>query len=209
MPPSVNRRELLRLALGGAAIPAAGLTASRLGAQSTPAKAAAAPPSEAFSAARAVDMARALAAEPHRPPSPAPLEILGSASLEDLANIRYRPAELIWANDGLAFAIEPLHRGRNLPGEVELYTVEGTTASRLVYDPARFDFGKLKAPPASAQLGFTGFRVLRRRDDGTLHPVATLVNASILGAVAPRQVWGAISRPLTVHLPDQIGEEPS
>ena len=210
MPPSVNRRELLRLALGGAAIPAAaGLTASSLGAQSTPAKAAGAPLSEAFSAAKVVDMARALAAEPHRPPSAASLDILGSASPEEIAAIRYRPADLIWAGAGLAFAIEPLHRSRNLPGEVELYTVEGTTASRLVYDPARFDFGKLKAPSASAQLGFTGFRVLRRRDDGTLHPVASLVNASILAAVAPNQVWGAISRPLTVHLPDQIGEEPS
>jgi glucans biosynthesis protein len=210
MPPHVNRRTLLRLALGGAAIPAAaGLTASRLGAQSTPAKAAPAPLSEAFSAAKVVEMARALAAEPYRLPGAASLDVLGSASPDEIAAIRYRPADLIWAGDGLAFAIEPLHRSRNLPGEVELYTVEGTTASRLVYNPARFEFGKLKAPPASAQLGFTGFRVLRRRDDGTLHPVASLVNASILAAVAPNQVWGAISRPLTVHLPDQIGEESS
>jgi glucans biosynthesis protein len=205
----VNRRELLRLALGGAAVPAAGLAASPLGAQSAPAKAGAAPASEGFSAARVVDMARALAAEPHKPPGAAPLDALASASLEELAAIRYRPAELIWGSAGLAFAIEPLHRSRTLPGEVELFTVEGETASRVVYDPAKFDFGKLRPPPASAQLGFTGFRVLRRRDDGTLHPVASLVNAGILAAVAPNQVLGAISRPLSVHLSDQIGEEPS
>src|SRR5262245_20262606 len=112
MPPSVNRRQLLRLALGGAAIPAAaGLTASRLGAQSAAAKTA--PPSDAFSAVRVVEMARALAAEPHRPPGAASLDALGSPSAEETAAIRYRPAELIWASAGLAFAIEPLHRSRN------------------------------------------------------------------------------------------------
>jgi glucans biosynthesis protein len=206
----VNRRDLLRLALGGAVVPAAaGLTASRVAAQSTPSKAGAAPASEGFSAARVVDMARALAAEPHKPPGAASLDALASASLEELAAIRYRPAELIWGSAGLSFAIEPLHRSRTLPGEVELFTVEGETASRVIYDPAKFDFGKLKPPPPSVQLGFTGFRVLRRRDDGTLHPVASLVNASILAAVAPNQVLGAISRPLSVHLSDQIGEEPS
>jgi glucans biosynthesis protein len=213
MPLHVNRRELLRLALAGGAVPAAaGLTASlpsSLNAQSASAKAAPAPPPEAFFAGKVVDMARALAAEPHRPPGSASLDALGAASPEEIAAIRYRQSELIWAGAGLAFAIEPVHRSRNLPGEVELYTVEGTTASRLAYDPARFDFGRLKVPPPSAQLGFTGFRILRRRDDGTLHPVASLVNASILAGIAPNQVWGAISRPLTVHLPDQIGEEPT
>ena len=213
MPASVNRRELLRLALGGAAVPAAtGLAASLsspLSAQSASAKTGPAPQPEAFSAAKVVEMARALAAEPHKPPGSAPLDPLGSASPEEIATIRYRTGDLIWAGAGLAFAIEPVHRSRNFPGEVELYTVEGTTASRVVYDPARCDFGTLKPPPASAHLGFTGFRILRRRDDGQLLPAASLVNASILAGIAPNQAWGAISRPLSVHLPDQIGEEPS
>jgi glucans biosynthesis protein len=209
MPSSVNRRELLRLALGGAAIPAAALTAPKPMAQSAPARAATSATPEAFSAARVVDIARALAAEPYKPPAPAPLAAFGPGTPEEIAAIRYRPAELIWAGTGLAFAIEPLHRSRNLPGEVELYTVEGTTASRIAYERGKFDFGKLKPPPVSAQLGFTGFRVHRRRDNGALHAVASLLNASILSAIAPNQVWGAISRPLTVHSPDQIGEEAS
>ena len=136
-------------------------------------------PSEAFAAAKVADLARALAAEAHKPPTPSPLDALGSVTPEEIAAIRYRPAELIWAADNLAFAIEPLHRSRNFPGEMELYTVEGGTASRLAYDPARFDFGKLKPPPASAQLGFTGFRVLHRAGDGKLKAVASLLNASM------------------------------
>src|SRR5262245_12525029 len=128
MPPPVNRREFLRLALGGAAVPAAsGLTASRLAAQSASAKAAPAPSPDAFSTGKVVEMARALAAEPHRPPNAASLDALGSPSPEETAAIRYRSADLIWAAAGLAFAIEPLHRSRTLPGEVELYTVEGAT----------------------------------------------------------------------------------
>jgi glucans biosynthesis protein len=91
---------------------------------------------------------------------------------------------------------------------VELYIVEGATASRVAYDPAKFDFGKLKPPPAAAQLGFTGFRVLHRDNNGTLQPVASLLNASILSAVARDQVWGAISRSMSVQSADQGEEAP-
>src|SRR5687767_12672088 len=168
---SVNRRDLLRLALGGVAVQAAGLTGSapHVQAQSATTLAKAAPPggtTDAFTPAKVVDLARALAAEPFKPPSPAPLDALSAAAPEDVAAIRYKPTELIWAGDNLAFAVEPLHRSRNLPGEVELYLVDGATAERVAYEPARFDFGKLKPPPASAQFGFTGFRILRRDPDG-------------------------------------------
>jgi glucans biosynthesis protein len=207
-----TRRDLLRLALGGVALPVAGLvrSAEPLSAQSaTPAAAATAAIGvpEPFSAARVVELARALAAEPYKAPAPAPLDALATATSEELAAIHYRPADLIWASDGLAFAIEPLHRSRNLPGEVELHTVDGGIASRLDYDPSRFDFGRLKPPPPTAELGFTGFRVLSRDGGGRLSPVASLINASILSAAAPGQVWGAISRPLTVRTGDQVGEE--
>jgi glucans biosynthesis protein len=212
MPPStLNRRDLLRLALGGAAVPAAlAGPATPLEAQSTATSstgAAVGASSEAFAAAKVADLARALAAEAHKPPTPSPLDALGSATPEEMAAVRYRPAELIWAADNLAFAIEPLHRSRNFPGEMEIYTVDGGTASRLAYDPARFDFGKLKPPPASAQLGFTGFRVLHRAGDGKLKAVASMLNASIVSAVAHNQVWGAISRPLTVRSGEQMAEE--
>jgi periplasmic glucans biosynthesis protein len=182
---------------------------SRLEAQSAAASSGAAAPgnAEPFAATRVVDLARALAAEAHKPPAPAALDALGSATPEETAAIRYRPAELIWASDGLAFAIEPLHRSRNLPGEVELYTVDGATASRVAYDPGKFDFGRLKPPPASAQLGFTGFRVLHRTSEGKLKAVAGLLNASILSGIAHSQVWGAISRPLTVRSGEQMAEE--
>jgi periplasmic glucans biosynthesis protein len=207
----VNRRDLLRLALGGAAMPAAGLMRPpSTQAQSTPAAtkvAVANGPAEAFTAAKVVDMARALAGEAYKAPTPAPLDALGSATPEELAAIRYKPSELIWAGDNLPFAIEPLHRSRNLPGDVEINTVDGAYASRLAYDPGRFDFGKLPPPPALPQLGFTGFRVLQREGGGKLRPVASLINASILSGIAHNQVWGAISRPLTVRSADQIGEE--
>src|SRR5262245_14853623 len=105
-PPSVNRRELFQLALGGVAIPTAALTglSSPLEAQSAAdsAGAAAAGSVEPFTVARVADLARALAAEAHKPPAPAPLDALASATPEEIAAIRYKPAELIWAGDNLA-----------------------------------------------------------------------------------------------------------
>src|SRR5262249_590561 len=147
-------------------------------------------PSEAFTHAKVVETARALAAEAYKPPNSASLDPLAAATPEDLAAIRYKPSELVWAPDNLAFAIEPLHRHRNFPGEVEIYVVEAETASRMGYDPGKFDFGKLPPPPISTQLGFTGLRILHRERDGKLNAVASVINASILSAIAPNQVFG-------------------
>jgi glucans biosynthesis protein len=206
-PSTVNRRDLFRLALGGAAVSTTGLTGLALRLEAQSAAAAAAAVSEPFMAARVVDIARALAAAAYKAPTPPALDSLPNATPEEIAAIRYKPVELIWARDNLPFAIEPLHRTRNLPGEVELYMVDGAAQQRVAYDPGRFDFGKLKPPAPSAQFGFTGFRVLHRASDGKLYPVASLINAIIFSAIAPNQVWGAISRPLTVRSGEQAGEE--
>ena len=84
------------------AVPAAGLAgpAARVEAQSAAAVAKAAPAGgavESFSLAKVVDIARALAAEAFKPPAPAALDALASATPEEVAAIRYRPSELIWA----------------------------------------------------------------------------------------------------------------
>lgn len=211
---SVNRRDLLRLALSGLALPAAGLTGpiDRADAQApaaASARVASAPvESDAFTPAKVAEIARALAGDAFKPPAASPLDALASPSPEELAAIRYKPNELIWANDNLPFAIEPLHRTRNMPGELALYLVDGATASRLPYDPAKFEFGKVKPPPAGTQLGFTGFRVLHRGSDGHLNPVVSLLNASILSAIARDQVWGAIARPMSVYSAEQGEETP-
>lgn len=161
-----------------------------------------------FSAADVDARARVLATVPYDPPKPASLGDLANAPQEAAAAIRYRPEEWLWARDDLGYVIEPLHRNWKQPGEVELHIVNGGVVSRLAYDPSMFDFGKLKPPPASARLGFTGFLVHQRDSDGRLYPVASFYNAAVLSAIARNQEWGAISRLLTVRSADQKAEVP-
>ncbi len=158
-------------------------------------------------AATVSDLARELAAKPYKLPVQSPLGALENASPEDVAGVRFRTEDMIWGGDNLPFVIEPLHRSRSQPGDVALFTVEGKLRTPITYDPAKFEFGNLKPPPAAAQLGFTGFRVHVRNSDGTLRAVASIRNAAVLSAIARNQEWGAISRPLAVRSADQKSEE--
>src|SRR5262245_48494309 len=103
---SMHRRDLLRIALGWAALPVAGLPGlpSKLQAESAASTArvtVANGPPEAFTAAKAVEVARSLAGEAYKAPTPVPLDALASAAPEEIAAIRYRPAELVWAGETL------------------------------------------------------------------------------------------------------------
>lgn len=205
---NVSRRDILRHALSGLALPTAAVMGGTVGAHAQTAPPEGAAVQAAFSAADVDARARTLAAAAYDPPKPVPLGELANAPPEAAAAIRCRPEEWIWVRDDLGYVIEPLHRNWKQPGEVELHIVEGGAESRLAYDPGKFDFGKLSPPPASARLGFTGFLVHQRDSDGQLRPVASFYNAAVLSAIARNQEWGAISRLLTVRSTDQKAEVP-
>jgi periplasmic glucans biosynthesis protein len=205
----VGRRDFVRLALNGLAFPSVTLAGGAWPALGQTGPATTRPDqSPNFSFDVVIDLARALAAKPYKPPTSAELGDLANAAPEAAAAIKYRQDEMIWTADNLRYVIEPLHRSPNLPGEVELHIVDGITASRLAYDASKFDFGKLETPPSSARLGFSGFLVHHRGRDGRLRPVASVSNAAVLSAIARGQDWGAITRPLTVRSADQKTEIP-
>jgi glucans biosynthesis protein len=210
----VERREVLKLALGGiafgrgAALPA--MIAAPALAQSPPPGFALADPAP-FDPAMVADAARALSKQPFKAaPADVP-EAFKNLNYEQYVAIRLRPGAAIWAFDNVGFALEPLHRGFIFSTPMQINLVSDGQARRIVYDPALFTYGKLTPPPNLGDIGFSGFRVLvpqgEGRLSGRLSELATFQGASFFRAVARGQNLGTMARALSLKTADPRGEE--
>jgi periplasmic glucans biosynthesis protein len=209
MPPtSWNRRDTIGLILGGLSGPlGAGLTGAA--AQPRPRSEPVARPADgvSFTSSTVANLAQEVASKPYKPPAKISLGSLSTISPDDYAQIAYRPEKIVWGGDKLGFAIEPLHPGSNVTGQMQIFLVESGVARRLNYDPANFNFGKVKPPAANANLDHSGFRILKVDRNGTMAPIASFQDASYFTAIVPNQTWGLIARPLSVRATTGPGEE--
>ena len=161
-----------------------------------------------FDRTKLIDHARALAKKPYAAPN-APLpEGFSNLTFEQYAGIRHRRERAVWADSPRGLMIEPLHRGSIYQMPVQIALVENGIVRRLVYSPARYDFGRVQAPPATtADIGFSGFRLVKQTADGASRDIALFQGASFARAIARNQVFGGISRALSLKIGEQRGEE--
>lgn len=168
------------------------------------------PPSELtrFSALSVLAYARELARKPYAAPAadlPAPFD---SLTYEQYVGIRARAGAAIWAEAGLPFQIEPLHRGGGaFATPMQLFLVEEGAIRPMLYDQSAFEFGKLNVQGRLPDLGYSGFRVLRTRQDQPPAEVAIFQGQASYRAVARGQSSGAVARALAIRTADPKGEE--
>ena len=201
-----QRRDVLRLSLGGAAGLAVLPTVTASLAAAAPGDTGATPPGDAptttdasgatlaapvdFRGAMVPDMARALSKQPFVPVSTDLPEPFRTLTYEQYDAIKLRPAARIWATESIGFAIEPLHRGFQFDLPIRLNLVADGKAQRLIYNTAMFDFGKLTPSPRIGDIGFSGFRVLATRTSAGKGPVGkdpTSSGGGVLGEIATFQ----------------------
>ncbi len=195
-----QRREFLGFALGGA-LAAAG---ARAGAVPAAAEPLASP--VPFAADAVLKAAVQLAAAPFKAPD-APLpSVFSGLTFDEYASIRRAPGTAIWADDKVGFSLEPLHRGFVYTTPITINIVENGLSQKVIYDPADFDFGKLRPPAAMGDLGFSGLRILKASDQG-FQDAAIFQGASFYRSRARGQEFGVTARGLAIRTGDEPGEE--
>ncbi len=195
-----QRREFLGLAVGGA-LAAAGVPASIRPAASEP-LASPVP----FAADTVLKAAVKLAAAPFKAPS-APLpSVFSGLTFEQYASIRRVPGTAIWADQKVGFSLEPLPRGFVFTTPIVINIIENGLSQRVIYDPADFDFGKLQPRPSTADLGFSGLRILGASDEG-FQDAVIFQGASFYRSRARGQNFGVTTRGLAIRTGDEPGEE--
>ena len=194
-----QRRDVLKFALSGLAVPAAtrftGLDAS---AQTS---------GDPFDPGAILDMARALAAKPFKAPAADLPEVFANLSYDQYAAIRHLPDKAIWALNRTGFALEPLHLGYVFTTPMQLNIVSDGTTRRVFYDPSRYDLGKLTPPAEAREIGFSGLRILQAVDGGKFQELAIFQGASVFRSQTGGQVPGVMGRGLAIRTADPKGEE--
>src|SRR5687767_11913231 len=120
----MNRRDFLN---GGSALAALSLAAGPATSLSAQEQTAAQPQAR-FNHAWLVEEARRLASEPYQDPSNELPGDLAEIGYDQYRDIRYKREARIWAEDGLRFRLDLLHRGFIFADPVEVAIVEGGVA---------------------------------------------------------------------------------
>lgn len=217
-----QRRDLLKLALGG--LGATALSAGEARAAAGRAAPVQAPPPAAdpephpgvrlgppveFKPSTPADLARELAKKPFVAVGTDLPDPFRNLTFDQYQSIRLKPDARIWAGGSSAFIVEPLHRGFQYTNGIVLNLVEDGQARRVIYDVGMFDFDKLKPSPKIGDIGFSGFRIVPAHpgDAAERAEVANFQGANFFRATAEGQVAGLMARALALKVADPNGEE--
>lgn len=196
----MQRRHLL---LGTAAATGALMSGMRGTTQSLPVEARGAGD---FTATTVPEMARSLAAQPHRRRTDPLPRGFARLDYDSYRRITFDPAKALWAGQGLPFQLQPHHRGFLFQDRVDLFEVAEGRATALAYRAGDFRFDGM-APP-EGDIGFAGFRLLcpLNRPDH-FDEVCVFLGASYFRAVGRGQAYGLSARGLALRTADPAGEE--
>jgi glucans biosynthesis protein len=155
--------------------------------------------------------ARQLAGEAYKAPEKRVDDALADVTYEQYNKaIVYKDGEAIWRKDHGPFWLETYHTaGAFYALPVEIYAVEGGSASNIAYSPQLFDFNPpAKVPASPAKSGFAGFHALAQIDKlGAFRDFLTFLGASNFRAVASGQVFGVSARGLAINTGQPGGED--
>ena len=204
-----QRRDVLKLVLAGAGAPAlAAVSSGPSFAQATPPEPAAPPRLPRFDATQVADMARNLARQPwKRPPLDLP-EPFNNLNHDQYMSLERKPEAFVWRDQSNGFALEPTPRGFIFNNSLQINVVEDGVVRRIAYDPADINFGRVPAAAERKDVGFAGFRLWQRGQDGALQEFCNFQGQGYFQTVARGQPFGASARGLAVRPLDQArGEE--
>ncbi len=226
----IQRRDVLKLALGGVGTsallsidPLQADQSAPPSASSPPAAAAASPastlptpPASAdvtlaapldFKVSTPADLARQLAKQPFKAIGSDLPDPFKNLSNELYSGIVPKAEARIWANQQTGFIVEPLHRGFQYSNPIQINLVDAGKSYRVVYETRLFEFGKLNPSPRVGDIGFSGFRLSKPRPGGVPAEIATFQGTNFYRAVAAGQAPGLMARALALKVADPKGEE--
>lgn len=155
------------------------------------------------------DQARGLAQQAHRQADAPPLpDTLKKLDYDGYHAIGARPEHLPWANEGLPFELQFLHRGYLFLDAVQINLIDKGAAQRLEFKPEMFNYGQLKVPLGELKnLDFAGFRLMWRSSPENVSEIASFVGASYFRFIGKGQHYGSSARGLAVDTGESRGEE--
>ncbi len=154
--------------------------------------------------------AKMLAAKPYAPrPTQVP-DSLRKLSYDDYRLILFDEEQTRWRREKVPFQLQFVHPGFVHQTAVQLFELNGHTATPIKFSRTLYKYGALKVGEGLPDtLGFAGFRVLGNlgNPDRPWDEVASFVGASYFRSLAAQTVYGLSARGLGVDVAEATGEE--
>jgi glucans biosynthesis protein len=130
-------------------------------------------------------------------------------SYDQWRDIRYQPAQALWADRPSRFHVQFFHPGLFYDRIVAMNVVDQNGVHPVPFSPSKFDYGKNDfASKVPQELGYAGFRVhYPIKTASRLDEVIVFLGASYLRAVGARQQYGLSARALAIDTALPRGEE--
>jgi glucans biosynthesis protein len=124
-------------------------------------------------------------------------------------DIRFRPAQALWADRRSPFQVQFFHLGLFYDRPVQINVVDAKRARPLRFSPSLFDYGKNDfASKVPQDLGFAGFRVHAPiKTQSHYDEVIVFLGASYFRAIGRNEVYGQSARALAIDTALPSGEE--
>ncbi len=153
--------------------------------------------------------AAALAAKPFLKNTPELPPFLLNLDYDQYRDIRFRPDQSLWRQDGLPFQVQYFSRGSIFRDRVLINVVDGGRLLPVEFAPSMFDFGRLPVPmEVPKDLGFAGFRLHYQLNiHQYFDEVIAFLGASYFRAVGRDELYGLSARGLAVDTGLPKGEE--
>ncbi len=154
-------------------------------------------------------LAAAHAATAHAEDPAAPPRALAELPADELATIRFRPEDSLWAADGLPFRAQLIHPFANGSPPVRLHEFSATHVQEIPFATGFFNYGERRPPgrlPAS--LGYGGFRVLTALNrPGHFDELIAFPGHATFRALGEGQNYGLAARALALDAGPLASEE--
>jgi len=151
--------------------------------------------------------AKMLAARPYvRNPTVVP-DVLRKLSYDEYRLITFDEEQTRWRRENVPFQIQFSHPGFVHETSVQLFELNGRTATPIKFSRSLFKYGPLKVGAALPDtIGFAGFRVLGSLDR-PWDELVSFLGASYFRSLGMRTVYGLSARGLVVNTAEPDGEE--
>ena len=153
--------------------------------------------------------AAALAAKPYAKNTPELPPFLLNLDYDQYRDIRFRPDQSLWRQEGLPFQVQYFSRGSIFRDRVLINVIDGGKLLPVEFAPSMFDFGRLPVPmEVPKDLGFAGFRLHYQLNvQQYFDEVIAFLGASYFRAVGRDELYGLSARGLAVDTGLPKGEE--
>ena len=163
-------------------------------------------PARAFGFEDVAGQAKALVAKPYKAPVAHLPRDLARISVDEYAQVLYRPQRAVWLADGLPFTLRFLPLGGMRTRPVAIHEVQGDSVRQFSFDPADYDYGSRSSATAWKSLGRNGLAGLQvlypLNQPKYMDEVISFLGASYFRALGAGQWYGLSARGLGI---DTVG----